>query len=154
MVVMEASGGYEQLALMLLDGAGMAVAIVNARAVRRFAQAMHVFEKTDCIDAGVIAWYGETKGVSACRPPSVDQQRLKALVTHLRQLTELRQSQQNQRRLVTEPTVLASFHAVLVPVGQQIKVLEGRLRRCSTPTRCGGSWRKAPLRFASVGMTR
>jgi transposase len=124
MVAMEASGGYEQLPFRLLHAVGIAVAIVNARAVRRFAQAMHLFEKTDRIDAGVIAWYAETKRVNASQPPSVDLQRLKALVTRLRQLTELRQAQQNQRRLVRERAVLAGFHKLLVLVNRQIKALE------------------------------
>jgi transposase len=123
-VAMEASGGYEQLPFRLLHAVGIEVAIVNARAVRRFAQAMHLFEKTDRIDAGVIAWYAETKRVNASQPPSVDLQRLKALVTRLRQLTELRQAQQNQRRLVRERAVLAGFHKLLVLVNKQIKALE------------------------------
>jgi transposase len=126
-VAMEASGGYEQAPFLQLHSAGIEVAIVNARAVRRFAQAMHLFEKTDRIDAGVIAWYAETKRVTASRPPSADQQRLKALVTRLRQLTELRQGQQNQRRLVSEPAVLADFHTMLVLINKQIKALEQQI---------------------------
>jgi transposase len=124
LVVMEASGGYEQLAFGLLCSAGVDVAIVNARGVRRFAQAMHIFEKTDRIDAGVIAWYGETKKVVAMRPASVQQQHLQALVKRLRQLTEVRQIQRNQRLLVTDAQVLSGMHHLLVLVNQQIKALE------------------------------
>jgi len=55
LVVMEATGGYERLPFGLLWGADVATAIVNPRSVRRFAEAMGLLEKTDRIDAGVIA---------------------------------------------------------------------------------------------------
>lgn len=147
MVVMEASGGYEQLAFGHLDGLGLAVAMVNARAVRRFAQAMHLFEKTDRIDAGVIAWYAETKRVHACHPPSLDQQRIKALVTRLRQLTELRQVQQNQRRLVSEPSVLGCFHEMMVVLNKQIKFLEQQIAQLINTDPL---WRELNTSFRSI----
>lgn len=123
-VVMEASGGYEQLSFGLLLSLGIEVAVVNARSVRRFAQAMEIFEKTDRIDAGVIAWYGETKKVVASRPVSSDQRRLKALVTRLRQLTELRAAQRNQHRLVSEKSVQKWFRKLLRMLDRQIAELE------------------------------
>jgi transposase len=122
--VMEATGGYEQLVFGLLWARGIEAAIVNARSVRKFAQAMNILEKTDQIDSGVIAWYAETKKVVAMRPASVEQQRLKALVTRLRQLTETRAVQRNQRLLVTETEVLGYFHQLMVFLNQQIKTLE------------------------------
>jgi transposase len=124
LVVMEATGGYEQLAFGLLWAGGVEVAIVNARSVRKFAQAMNILEKTDQIDSGVIAWYGETKRVVGMAPGSAEQQRLKALVTRLRQLTEIRAMQRNQRLLVREAGVLDYFHQLLVFLNQQIKTLE------------------------------
>lgn len=124
LVVMEATGGYEQLAFGLLWARGIEAAIVNARSVRKFAQAMNILEKTDQIDSGVIAWYAETKKVVAMRPASVQQQRLKALVTRLRQLTEVRAMQRNQRLLVTEAGVLDYFHQLLVLLNRQISTLE------------------------------
>ena len=47
---------------------------------------------------------------------SATQQRLAAMVTRLRQLTELKVMQTNQRRLVTEPDVLSSFTAILAAI--------------------------------------
>lgn len=123
-VVMEASGGYERLPFGLLSSAAIEVAIVNPRSVRRFAQAMDIFEKTDGIDAGVISWYGETKKVTATRAHSGDQQRLRAVVTRLRQLTDVQAAQRNQRRLVSDAGLLASFDQLLRLVKQQISKLE------------------------------
>ena len=61
LVAMEATGGYEQQAFAQLSQQGLQVAIVNPRAVRQFAQSMGSLEKTDGIDAGMIAWYAAVK---------------------------------------------------------------------------------------------
>jgi transposase len=127
LVVMEATGGLERLAFRLLWAQGVACAVVNPRQVRRFAEAMGYLEKTDRIDAGVIAWYAQTKGVAPQAPPSQDQEQLAALVTRLGQLTALRVSQVNQRRLVEEPAVLASFDEILRLLKTQIGTLEAAI---------------------------
>jgi hypothetical protein len=90
LVAMEATGGYEQQAFAQLSEQGLPVAILNPRAVRQFAQSMGSLEKTDRIDAGMIAWYAEVKkSQPTCLAPQ-SQQHLRALVTRLRQLTEIR----------------------------------------------------------------
>lgn len=124
LVVMEASGGCEQLAFGLLWAQGMACAIVNAREVRRFAEAMGFLEKTDRIDAGVIAHYALTKGTVGQQPAGESQARLRALVTRLRQLTELKVAQQNQRRLLDQAEALASIDELLALVRRQSRGLE------------------------------
>lgn len=124
LVALEATGGYEQLPFALLWDQGLPTAILNPRAVRRFAEGMGLLEKTDRIDAGVIAWFAATKRMVATAPSSAAQQRLKALVTRLRQLTELQTAQRNQRRLVTEPTVLDQLQQLLALIAAQIRALE------------------------------
>ena len=124
LVAMEATGGYEKLAFGLLWGSGIAVALLNPRSVRRFAQGMGLEEKTDRIDAGVIAWFAEVKNVVPTPPASAAQARLEAMVTRLRQLTELHAAQRNQRLLVSEPSVLDSFCELLALVKTQIRALE------------------------------
>lgn len=147
LLAMEASGGYEQLAFGLLWSMGIEVAIVNARSVRKFAQAMHLFEKTDRIDAGVIAWYAETKKVVPTPAGSIQQQQLKALATRLRQLTKLRALERNHRTLVTDVTVLASLHQVLLLLTRQIKELEKQIANliASDPV-----WGKLDTTFRSI----
>jgi len=124
LLAMEATGGYEQQAFAQLSGQGLAVAILNPRSVRQFAQSMGSLEKTDRIDAGMIAWYAEVKGAQpVCLAPE-NQQHLRALVTRLRQLTEMRTSQLNQQRLVTDRKVQASFKKLLTLLARQIGELE------------------------------
>ena len=124
LVAMEATGGYEKLPFGLLWAQGVPAAVLNPRAVRQFAEGMGLLEKTDRIDAGVIAWFAETKGMVPQPPAGAAQERLGALVTRLRQLTELKTAQGNQRRLVTDPSVLASFDEMLALVARQMRALE------------------------------
>jgi transposase len=123
LVALEATGGYERLAVTMLWSAGVPAALVNPRAVRRFAEAMGFLEKTDRIDSGVIAWFAAVKRIAPRPPASMAQRRLGALVTRLRQLTELRTAQTNQRRLVTDPLVLASLAELLSLLARQIKTI-------------------------------
>lgn len=124
LVAMEATGGYEQRALALLSEQGLPVAILNPRAVRRFADSMGQMEKTDRLDAGMIAWYAQTRRSQPVCLSSASQQQLRALVTRLRQLTEVRTAQLNQARLVTDPAVVTLIDELLAVVARQIRELE------------------------------
>ena len=124
LVAMEATGGYEQRAFAQLSERGLPVAVVNPRAVRQFAQSMGALEKTDAIDSGMIAWYAETKkSQPLCLAPKT-QLELRARVTRLRQLTEMRTAQLNQQRLVIDPAIQKGFRKMLQFLGQQIEELE------------------------------
>jgi transposase len=127
LVVMEATGGYERLPFAQLWAADMPVALVNPRSVRRFAEAMGALEKTDKIDTGMIAWYAETKRIGPTPPASDKQQRFMALVLRMRQLTDLRTAQDNQRRLVDAPDALASFSTIVATINRQIRTLEAKV---------------------------
>jgi transposase len=127
LVAMEATGGYERQAFGLLSEQGLPVAILNPRSVRQFAAGMGRLEKTDPIDAAMIAWFAEVKTPApTCLAPA-GQQRLRALVTRLRQLTGIRTAQLNQQRLVTDPSVKDSFTQMLALLKRQIDGLSAEV---------------------------
>src|SRR5262249_51778091 len=97
-----------------------------------FAEGMGLLEKTDRIDAGVIAWYAAVKRIVPREPPVEAQQRLAALVGRLRQLTELRVMQINQRRLISDTHVLPSIDAVIALVRKQIRQFEAEIAELIT----------------------
>src|SRR5262249_9016524 len=70
LVVLEASGGYEGVVAAALAEAGLPVAIVNPRQVRKFAGALGRLAKTDAIDAAVIAHFAQA--VRPAAPPLPD----------------------------------------------------------------------------------
>ncbi|WP_263415210.1 IS110 family RNA-guided transposase [Terriglobus albidus] len=147
LVAMEATGGYEQGAFAQLSEHGLPVAIVNPRAVRQFAQSMGLLEKTDAIDAGVIAWYAQTKKCQPlCLAPQT-QLELRARVTRLRQLTDVRTAQLNQQRLVTNPTVQAGFKKMLAFLAEQIAELEQAI---ATLIEADPLWRELNQAFRTI----
>ena len=127
LVAMEATGGYEKQPFALLSEQGLAVTLLNPRAVRRFAEGMGLLEKTDALDAGVIAWFAEVKRSQPQSLQSASQQQLRALVCRLRQLTALRTAQRNESRLVTDAVVLAWFAELLEVVARQVRELESAI---------------------------
>lgn len=60
LVALEASGGYEALAVATLGAAGFPVALVNPRQVRDFARSTGRLAKTDAIDAKLLARFAVT----------------------------------------------------------------------------------------------
>jgi transposase len=123
LVAMEATGGYEQKALHGLSAKGLPVTVLNPRSVRQFAQSMGRLEKTDSIDAGIIAHYAEVRKSKPVSAAPQAQQQLRAQVTRLRQLTALRTAQRNQARLIDDPLIQNSFVDLFEFIGKQIAVL-------------------------------
>ena len=96
LIVCEATGGYETLAVGSLAAAGLPVVIVNARQIRDFAKSIGRLAKTDAIDAGVIAQFA-----SAVRPElravkDKRTQELSGLVTRRRQIMVMIVAEKNR----------------------------------------------------------
>jgi transposase len=128
LVVMEASGGYERRAFVELWQAGLSCALTNPRSVRRYAEAMGYLEKTDRIDAAVIAEFAIAKRLAPTPLPSKAQQRLKALVTRLRQVTsDLTVQKQRRASVLDNPEMLASIDEVIALLKRQSRSLEGEI---------------------------
>jgi transposase len=127
LVVMEASGGYERLAFLLLWEMGQSCGMVNARSVRYFAEAMGFLEKTDRIDAAVIARYAQVKGIVPTPSPSAAQQRLKALVARLSQITGDLTIQKQRKSAAADAETIASLDEVIVLFKRQQRRLEGEI---------------------------
>ncbi|MER9845304.1 IS110 family transposase [Mesorhizobium australicum] len=127
LVVMEASGGYERLAFLLLWEMGQPCGMANARSVRYFAEAMGYLEKTDRIDAAVIARYGQVKRLQPTPPPSVAQQRLKALVALLSQVTGDLTIQKQRRSAARDAETITSLDEVIALLKRQSRRLEGEI---------------------------
>ena len=95
-VVLEATGGYETGAASALVAAGLPVAIVNPRQVRDFAKALGLLEKTDALDAGVLAAFAARIQPTPRPLPDDLQADLHALVTRRRQLVERLTAERNR----------------------------------------------------------
>jgi transposase len=128
LVVMEASGGYERRAFVELWEKGISCALTNPRNVRRYAEAMGILEKTDRIDSSIIARFAHAKNLVPTPLPSQAQQRLKALVTRLRQVTDDLTVQKQRRTSTFDSTEMrSSIDEVIALLKRQSRSLEGEI---------------------------
>jgi transposase len=128
LAVMEATGGYERQAFLLLWEEGIPCAMTNPRSVRRYAEAMGILEKTDKIDARVIARFAQAKNLQPTTAPTPAQQRLKALVARLRQVTDdLTVQKQRRASLADNAEMVASINEVITLLKRQSRTLEGEI---------------------------
>jgi transposase len=127
LIVMEASGGIEQPAYLALWRLGCPCAIANPKSVRHFAEAMGYLEKTDRIDAELIAGYAQARRLKPVAPPSTEQQRLSALATRLRQVTADLGVQKQRLHSSRDLEALASLKEAIAFFTAQAKVLAERI---------------------------
>ena len=95
-IVLEATGGYQRALLAALLGAGLPAVAINPRQARDFARALGRLEKTDEVDARVLALFAER-----IRPdvrPLADEatQDFQAFLARRRQLTEMLVAEKNR----------------------------------------------------------
>jgi transposase len=146
-VVLEATGGLERPAVAALAGAGLPVVAANPRQIRDFARATGRLAKTDRIDAGVLALFGERIRPEVRPLPSADQRAFSALVARRRQLQKMRTAEQN--RLQSAPS-----KAVRSDIEAHLSFLDGRLeateRRLEEAVEQSPAWRAEEQLLCSV----
>lgn len=129
-VVMEATGGYEQRLVDLLHQHGIALAVVNPRRVRDFAGGIGRDAKTDPIDAAVIAFYAQVVKPQPQAAKSDDQKKLQALVERRRQLLDLINQENNRLQQTTDQEIRGYIQKSLESLKKQAKTIDERLGNC------------------------
>lgn len=95
-VVMEATGPYHLPVAAALAEAGLPVMVINPRQARDFARATGHLAKTDRIDAGVLAQFGQVSGLSPRPLPDAPTRELSARLVRRRQLVEMLTAERNR----------------------------------------------------------
>ncbi len=96
-MICEASGGYERRLVRGLQGAGIAVSLVQASRVRQFARAGGLWAKTDRIDAQLLCAFGQALQPPPTRALSAEQESLRELDGQRRHLSRLLVMEQNRQ---------------------------------------------------------
>ncbi|MBX3172772.1 MAG: IS110 family transposase [Gemmatimonadaceae bacterium] len=128
LVVLEATGAYHGSVTSALVAAGLPVAVVNPRQVRRFAESVGQLAKTDRLDAALLARFA-----AAVRPeprplPDGATQELGALVLRRQQLVEMLTMEQN-RLTVARRSVLPSVKQTIRALRRALDALEDETDR-------------------------
>jgi hypothetical protein len=113
LVVLEASGGYEGVIAATLAEAGLPVAIVNPRQIRKFAGAIGRLAKTDAIDAAVIAHFAQAVRPTARPLPDDLAIRLAELMARRRQLVVMINAEKQRLAKAQDRIAQRSFKALL-----------------------------------------
>lgn len=128
-VLMEASGGYENAVACALQAASFAVVVINPRQARDFAKAMGQLAKTDRVDAHSLKQFAEVIARRAdrqryiCALPDAQREHLAALVLRRRQLVEMRKAETN-RLAQAHPAAAKSLRAILKAIDKQLGTVD------------------------------
>jgi transposase len=126
-VALEATGGFESLAVAALTAAGLAVIVVNPAQVRAYAHALGRRAKTDPIDAALIAAF-----VAATKPElrplrDGDNQVLSQLVTRRRQIVQMIVAEENRASMVLAKAAQKSIKRLLSALRRELASLDEEL---------------------------
>lgn len=129
LIVVEATGGYEEALVLALFEAGLPVALVSPQRVRQYARAKGRLAKTDPLDAQILAEYGKAIQPRLFVGKSEERKRLSALVARRNQLNDMLQAEKNRLRIQpgaihsSLERVIACLEAELQQMDQEIRTL-------------------------------
>ena len=126
LIVMEATGGYEQRVVAVLAAQQLPVAVINARRVREFAKATGQLAKTDRLDAAVLSDFAEKLRPSVTALPDESREQLKALLARRRQIVEMITAE-NNRQLTAPKTIQREIRAHIDWLKKRLKKVDDDL---------------------------
>lgn len=127
LIAIEATGGYERLALDAMLDAGLPAALAQPRHVRHMAHALGVLAKTDAIDARVLVEFARHARPRLAEKRSKNRAELEALVTCRAQLVKVRTEQRNRLGQTGSAVARRAIEAVLGSIEKQVGDLERRI---------------------------
>lgn len=127
LIVLEATGGSELLAVAALAAAALPVIVVNPRQVRDFAKATGQLAKTDRIDADILARFADVVRPAVRVIPDAHARELDGLLTRRRQLLEMLQAERNRTGQVFgkgQRLVKKSLKAHIVYLERELRITD------------------------------
>ncbi len=118
---MEATGTYGEVLALALHEAGHTVSVVNPARIAAYAKSQLARNKTDALDAQLIARFCLKEEPPVWTPPAPQVRDLRALVRYLEDLQAMRQAEANRLQAGTHPeAVQQALHDHLAFLDQQI----------------------------------
>jgi len=120
-ICLEATGPYGDAVAAYLFEQGYTVSVVNPARIKGYADSQMQRNKTDKLDAALIADFCRTQHPSAWTPPAPEIRQLQHLVRHLEDLTQTRQQAKNRLSLPDQSQpVIDHLQAQIALLDQQI----------------------------------
>jgi len=128
-VCMEATNVYWEEIAEYLHQEGLQVSVVNPMRIKGFAQSQLKRNKTDKVDAQVIAQFCQVNpDLALWTPPNPQQKKLRALVRHREALVKSRTQQSNRLKTVRQAEVALSLKAVIAVLDEQIEQASDQIK--------------------------
>lgn len=128
LVICEATGGYENTLVESMHRARLNVAVVNPRQVREFAKGHGYFEKTDALDAAMIAKFGCDVEVHTMPPQSEEQRSFRALVRRRSQMLATIRAEKNRLAQTSDHNTKELVKETVSHCENQIKTLDSLIK--------------------------
>ena len=126
-IVLEATGGFEQVVAAALAAAGLPVVVINPRQIREFARALGYLAKTDRLDAEVIALFAERAEPEVRALPDEQTRLLDELVTRRRQVVEMIVAEGNRARQLTGKRLIKRIERLRAVLQKELSEIEHEL---------------------------
>ena len=146
LIVVEASGGFEQTMVTELAAVSLPIVVVNPTRVRNFARAKGQLAKTDKIDARMIADFAQAIRPEVRPLGTEEQQLIKALVTRRRQLIDMQTAEKNRRTSIN-PELLPRLEKHLDWLETELAEIEADLNEWIDQN---AQWREKRVSLESV----
>jgi len=127
LVVVEATGGYQEGLVDTLLAKNLPVAVVNPRQVRDFAKSAGRLAKTDRLDAEIIARFGLALKPTPQTSPS-EIKGLRDLVNYRDDLLKLCSAQKNRKLQYRDPDIRDSIQRSLDNLQQEIAWVDEKIQ--------------------------
>lgn len=127
-IIVEATGGYERVLVEACVEKSMPIIVVQPMQVRQFAKAQGIMAKTDKIDAGLIAQFGQVMQPEVRALPSKKIRLIKDLLARKRQLNEARTQELNRQHKATV-LLVASHRRLLKLLDKEITWVNEKLTK-------------------------
>jgi transposase len=124
---LEATGSYSEAVALFLHEHGHRVAIVNPLRIKGYAQSNLQRNKTDQLDAKLIASFCERQNPAQWIPPSPEIRHLQALMRRIETLEEMLQSEEN-RLANAAREVQPSIERMISLLKEEIRELEEQIK--------------------------
>jgi len=128
LIVVEATGGYEEEVVLKLFEAGLPVALVSPQRVRQYAKARGLLAKTDKLDAQNLAEYGKNIQPRLFVAKSEEGRRLSAIIGRRRQLADMQKAEKNRLRTAFLE-MRSSIRTVINCLEAELKYLDAEMRK-------------------------
>lgn len=127
LVIMEASGGYEQPLIQALIRENQAYTCVNPRQAREFARATGRLAKTDRVDARVLAEMGDALKLTPDTPVEPERAELAALTARRNDLVAERVREKNRQQQARSDYVRNDIQVVINMLTRRIDLIETKI---------------------------